>query len=138
VVLVAGTAGCVTPARNDPQYRGKAVAAVQAASSSVATGLLVVQQDRQKKVLGPYADEVVTASETSMGSISESFGSVQPPDPQADRVRDTVTDVLSKAQDALAHTRIAIRRSDQAGLAGSEAELRSVAKALDKAEQDLG
>jgi hypothetical protein len=136
-VLVVATAGCVSPARSEPSYRGKATSAVQAAASAVATGLLVVQQDRQKKVLGTYADEVVSAAETSIGSISASFGSVQPPDQQSDAVRDSVTDVISTAQNALGHARIAVRRSDRPALAASEAELRSVAKALDQAEKEL-
>ncbi len=137
VALVAATAGCVSPARDDPSYRGKASSAVQAASSAVATGLLVVHQDRNKRVLGTYADEVVSAAETATGSISESFGSVQPPDPDADAIRDAVGDAISKAEDALGHARIAVRRSDAKALADSEDELRAVAKTLDEAEKDL-
>jgi hypothetical protein len=138
VAVAALLAGCVSPARDDPSYRGKATSALQAAASDVATGLLVVQQDRQKKVLTTYADETVSASETSIGSISQSFGSVQPPDQGSDGIRDAVTGVISKAQDALSHARIAVRRSNPKALAASEAELRDVAKALDTAEQDLG
>jgi hypothetical protein len=138
VPLVASIAGCVTPARNEPQFKDKATSAVQAASADVATGLLVLQQDQEKKVFRTYADEVVTASETSMGSISASFASVQPPDKQSGDVRDTVTGVLSTAEDALAHARIAVRRGDHGALAKSERELRSVADELDKIEKDLG
>jgi hypothetical protein len=139
-VLLLGMAvtGCVTPARNAPQYREKAVAAVQAASAGVATGVLVVRQDRAEKILQTYADEVVTAAETSIGPISASFGSVQPPDKRSDHIRDTVTGVLSKAEDALAHARIAVRRSDPAALASAEGELHSVADELDQLEEELG
>jgi len=80
LLLVLTAAGCVTPARNQPQYRDKATAALQAGASNVATGLLAVRQDRQHQNLPTFADEVVSAAETSMGSISASFGSVQPPD----------------------------------------------------------
>jgi hypothetical protein len=135
--LLTSAAGCVTPARNEPQYRDKATSAVQAASAEIATGLLALRQDRAKKILTTYADEVVTAAETSMGSISASFGSVQPPDQQSDSVRDTVTGVLSRAEDALAHARVAVRRSQSAALAESEQELRSVADELERTELDL-
>jgi hypothetical protein len=137
VLLLACTAACVTPARNDPQYVSKAIAALQAATSNVQTGLLVVRQDRAGKALGPYADEVVTASETALGSISTSFTSVQPPDQHADDVRDSVSDVLSQAEDALGHARIAVRRADKGALADSEQELHSVAEKLDTAEENL-
>jgi hypothetical protein len=137
MALLTSAAGCVTPARNEPQYRDKATSAVQAASAEIATGLLALQQDRARKILTTYADEVVTAAETSMGSISASFGSVQPPDQQSDPVRDTVTGVLSRAEDALAQARIAVRRSQPAALAESEQELRSVADELERTEKDL-
>jgi hypothetical protein len=131
------TAGCVTPARNEPQYSAKAVAAVQAAASEVATGLLVVGEDRHGKVLRPYADRVVSGSENALGSIGQSFGSVQPPNHRSDAIRDAVSRVLSDAQDALGHARIAVRRSDRAGLDASDRELRSVAAELRSAEQKL-
>lgn len=138
VALVAASAGCVSPARSEASYQGKAMSAVRSAAANVATGLLVVQQDRAKKVFSAYADDVVSASETSMGSITESFGSVQPPDRRSDGIRDSVTDVLSKAQDALSHARIAVRRSDGRALAESEDELKAVAQALDTTERELG
>jgi hypothetical protein len=52
-------------------------------------------------------------------------------------VRDTVTGVLSRAEDALAHARVAVRRSQPAALAESEQELRSVADELERTELDL-
>jgi ABC-type uncharacterized transport system auxiliary subunit len=137
VALTASTAGCVTPARNEPQYEAKARAAVQAATGEVATGMLVVLQDRQGKVFRSYADEVVTGSENAVGSVSQTFGSVQPPDRASDEIRDAVTQVLSSAQDALAHARIAVRRSDLPALDSSLNELLSAKTALDSAQAKL-
>jgi|tagenome__1003787_1003787.scaffolds.fasta_scaffold20790103_2 hypothetical protein len=136
VTVATAVSGCVTPARNQTQYRGKASAALQAAGSNVATGLLAVRQDREDKVLPTYADEVVSAAETSMGSVSASFGSVQPPDAASAALRDTVGDALTAAEDALGHARIAVRSGRSAALAASEQELRSAQQALDKLEQE--
>ena len=128
--LAGCLAGCVTPARNDAQYRAKALAAVEAASSEVATARLTVTQRLDRRVTGPYADEVVTANETALGSVQNAFGAVQPPGPASDGTHDAVTDVLSAAADAVTHARIAVRRGDDAGLREAAGELGSAAREL--------
>jgi hypothetical protein len=135
--LVAGVTGCVSPALNGGQYAGKATLAVEAASSEVATGALVVEDDLAGKVLETYADRVVTSSESTMGSITAAFGSVQPPSPADDALRDAVLEALSDGEDALAHARIAVRRSDDTALAAALAELRASQKALEQLEEQL-
>ena len=129
--------GCVTPARNDPQYRAKASAALQATASELGTTLLIVRQVQDGKALKPYADAVVTASETSMGGVINSFGSVQPPDPGVDAVRDGVSGVLSSASDAIAHARIAVRRPGTAQLAAVTDELVAAEHEVDRATEQL-
>src|SRR3954468_1132202 len=128
--------GCVTPATGSDSYRDKAVTSVRAASSEVATSRLTVQLLRVHRIMRPYADETITASETALGSISTAFGSVQPP-PEDDRVRSAVADVLSAAEDAVAAARIAARRSDPVGLAKATHDLRTVADDLTAAEKSL-
>ncbi len=130
--LLAGLlAGCVSPARDEPQYRLKAVTALEAAASAVATGLLAVQQQQQGKIFSAYADEVITGNENTAGSISSGFGNVQPPDHTSDEVRNGVMAQLSAAQDALADARIAVRRKDRHSVRTAAGELRSAAAGLE-------
>jgi hypothetical protein len=130
VLLAMVISGCVTPARDNPQYRAKALATVQAASSEVATARLATGQLLRKRSFGTYADEVVTGDENALGSISAAFTAVQPPSRDADSVQDAVTGALSDAQDAVTQARVAIRRSDRAGMASAVRALGSVADDL--------
>ena len=135
--LALTLAGCVSPARDDEQYDAKAVAAVEAASSEVATVHLVVSQRAARKVTSPYADEVVTASETALDSIEGAFGAVQPPSTGADHTYDEVSQVLGSARDAVTHTRFAVRRDDGGSYPALLEELRSAADDLATLEERL-
>ena len=137
-LLVAGQllAGCVTPATGADSYHDKASTTVGAAASEVATAQLTVRLVRRDRIQKPYADETVTASETALGSIGNAFGSVQPPTGD-DRLRDEVTTLVSDAEDAVAHARIAVRRGDSSDLADAARELSRSAHQLAKAQQAL-
>jgi len=129
--------GCVTPATGSDSYHDKAVTSVRAAQSEVATAALTVRLMRHGRILQPYADETVTASETATGAIAATFASVQPPAGD-DRLRDDVGSLLSDAQDAVGHARIAVRRADPGALRRVAAELASVTKDLTRADRSLG
>ena len=129
-LLAVVMSGCVTPARDNPQYRAKALATVQAASSEVATAQLATGQLLRNRSFGTYADEVVTGDEDALGSISNAFTAVQPPSHAADAIQDAVSGVLSDAEDAVTQARVAIRRSDRAGMASALRSLGSVADDL--------
>jgi hypothetical protein len=129
-------AGCVTPATGHDSYSDKAVTSVRAATSEVQTARLVLQLLSRHRILTPYADETLTANEEAVGSISTAFGSVQPPRGDDD-LRDSITTLLSDAEDAVAHARIAARRSDPAGTGAAAEELRGVAGDLARAEERL-
>jgi hypothetical protein len=135
-VVAVCLGGCVTPATGSDSYRDKAVTSVRAATSEVATTRLTIALLRHHRIMRPYADETITASETALGSISSTFGSVQPP-PEDDGVRSDVSDVLSAAEDAVAGARIAARRSDREGLVTAAHDLRTVADDLAAAERSL-
>ncbi len=129
-------AGCVTPATGRDSYSDKAVTSVRAATSEVQTSRLVLQLLSRHRILTPYADETLTANEEAVGSISATFGSVQPPRGD-DGLRDAVAALLSDAEDAVGHARIAARRSDPAGTGDAAKELRRVARDLARAEERL-
>jgi hypothetical protein len=128
--------GCVTPATGHDSYSDKAVTSVRAATSEVQTARLVLQLLSRHRILSPYADETLTANEEAVGSISATFRSVQPPS-GGDELRDAVSALLSDAEDAVGHARIAARRSDPAGAGDAAQELRQVARDLARAEERL-
>jgi hypothetical protein len=129
-------AGCVTPATGRDSYSDKAVTSVRAATSEVQTARLVLQLLSRHRILEPYADETLTANEEAVGSISATFGSVQPPRGD-DALRDAVAALLSDAEDAVGHALIAARRSSRTGAGDAAEELRTVARDLARAEQRL-
>jgi hypothetical protein len=137
LLLVVTICGCVTPARDNPQYRAKALATVKAASSEVATAQLATSQLLRERSFGTYADEVVTADEDALSSIGNAFTAVQPPSHAADSVQDAVSGVLSDAEDAVTEARVAIRRSDRPGMATALRALGSVADDLSGLQERL-
>jgi outer membrane murein-binding lipoprotein Lpp len=136
VVAMVLLTGCVSPALGNGSYRGKGQAAVQAALSEVETASLVVEQMRRDRIPKAYADETVSASEQAMGSIVDSFGSVQPP-PASDQVHDEVSGLLDEADSAVSAARIATRRVDRAQLGELQERLHQIAERLRDAEGRL-
>jgi hypothetical protein len=130
--------GCVGPARNSDNYHGDASAAIGSGLSEALTAHLVIGQWLDRHATGEYADVVLTDSETALGPIQDSFGSRQPDSPRDDDLRDTVLQILSDEQDALAHARIAVRRSDVAGLRQADTEITDAIDNLTKAKGSLG
>lgn len=106
-----GLSGCVSPALGNDSYRGKGQQAVGAALSEVATAQLVLEQVLKDRLPKAYADETVSANEDALGSISDSFGAVQPP-PESDQVQEDVSGLLDEAASAVTEARIAVRRGD--------------------------
>jgi hypothetical protein len=139
LLIVCGLvlSGCVTPATGNDSYRGKAFLSVQAATSEVATTRITVDAYLRHRVFTTTADETITANEKALGSISGAFDSVQPP-PGSDAVRDSVSQQLSDAEDAVSAARIALRRSDKKDLLKSLAGLAKVLDDLDATEKRLG
>jgi outer membrane murein-binding lipoprotein Lpp len=137
-LVVAGLllAGCVTPATGAESYHDKASTSVRAAASEVATAQLTVRLLRRNRIQKAYADETVTANETALGSIGNAFGSVQPPAGD-DQLRDDVSNLVSDAEDAAAHARIAVRRGAPSDLAVAAKELTKSAADLSKAQKAL-
>jgi hypothetical protein len=129
-------AGCVTPATGAVDYRAKARMSVEAAISEVQTARITLQTLQGERIFGTTADETVTANETALGSISDAFGSVQPP-AEGDTVHDQVTKLLSDSEDAVTAARIATRRGDVAGIRDALAQVMSVTKRLQAAEKKL-
>jgi hypothetical protein len=136
LVLSLALGGCVSPAFGPDSYRGKAEQAVGAAISEVGTAQLVVEQVLGGRLPKAYADEVVSASEDALDSISASLGSVQPPT-ESDEIRDEALELIGDAEEAVADARIAVRRGDTTALEGLAEQLRQLGEDLTALEERL-
>ncbi|WP_062433163.1 hypothetical protein [Herbidospora daliensis] len=88
-------AGCASPAWNDADYGKKAGATAEAAASSVALVRLAVEHEA--RLTRPYLQTLLTETVTALGSVDSQFGAVQPPSPEAARVRAEITELTSEA-----------------------------------------
>ncbi|MGO4341775.1 hypothetical protein [Pedococcus sp. 2YAF34] len=135
VVLLSG---CIAPALDSGAFEQNAKSALESASSETSTVRLAVDGLLAGKSTGAYADTVVTDSENAMGGVETSFGVVDPPSRRQDQLRDQVLTLLGNADDALAHTRIALRRNDRSGLKAALGELDASTSELARARKALG
>jgi hypothetical protein len=129
--------GCIAPALDQGAFEQNAKSALESTISETSTAQMAVDALRSGKVTNAYADTVVTDSENAMGGIETSFGVVDPPTPAQDGLRDQVLTLLGDADDALAHARIAIRRSDGSSLADARRELETASARLESARAAL-
>jgi hypothetical protein len=114
VFMLAAT-GCynpVGPARTFDDYEHKAKDTAESTLSSVETARLAARVGTDGDAFGPYVSVVLSESETGAAHAASVFGSVQPPDAHADRLRARLTRMLNQADDHLSRLRIAARRGD--------------------------
>lgn len=130
--------GCVVPAPDAGAFRANAEAALASAVSEARTGSLVLQARLDGKVTNAYADTVVTGNESAIGPIEASFGNVDPPGADEDRLRTEVMGLLGDTADAFASARISVRRDDVTQMRAAAAELAELADQMDEAKDGLG
>lgn len=134
LALLAVAAGCahpVGPARTYGTYEGKATTTAASARSQVETVRLTAKAAADGNAFGPYVGVVVSDAEESLDGLSGTFGSVQPPDERADRLRDELDQLLSDALDHVTDVRIAARRGELRTLDDTAAALAGDAEHLD-------
>jgi hypothetical protein len=113
---VIGTlTGCSTPEGSVEGYRGEAAITVQAAVSEVETTRLALVVLIRGGLFGTSADDTITTSEQALAGMAGTFAGLQPPS-GADELRQTTTEVLGQAQDAITSARVATRRHGGEGL----------------------
>jgi hypothetical protein len=134
VLLVAG---CVAPSTDSGAFRANAVAALASAVGEARTAALALDARADDQATNPYADTVVTDSESAMGPIQDSFGNVDPPEPEDDALRDRVVEVLGDTADACAKARIAVRRDDPAAMRTAAGDLRELADRMEALGESL-
>ena len=136
-MAVLALGGCVVPAPDSGAFEANAEAALSSAISEARTGSLVLRTRAQGKVTNAYADTVVTAGESAIGPIEDSFGNVDPPVAGQDDPRNDVMDLLGDTADAFATARLAVRRDDVGQMRASARELAELADRMDDAKEGL-
>jgi hypothetical protein len=122
-VLAACVPHPVGPARTFAKYEGKAVTTAESALSAVETARLTAEAASKGNSFGPYTASVIADSEAAATGVQGTFGSIQPPGPEADKLRSELDQLLSDAASHLTDLRVAARR-------GRLAELSAVAAPL--------
>jgi len=80
--------------------------------SAVESALLTVEVASDGRAPGPYVSLRLSESEETAASVETSFGAVQPPDPDLDRLRTETLKVIGDAADVLEELRIAAYRNE--------------------------
>jgi len=130
VLAVLLLVGCASPSFSYRDYERKAAHTADEAASVLQVATLTVEAAERQRAPRPYLNVLLTDAETTLGDIHDTFDSVQPPEPAADRLRAEVGDALTEAGEVLAALRIAVRR-------GHLAELPQVAEPLTQIHQEL-
>jgi hypothetical protein len=136
-VVAVVLAGCVAPPRDDSAFRGDAQSALESATSDTRTAGLALRHWLAGDLTKPYADVVVTDAEGALGPVADVFAGLDPPTPDADKLREQVLELLDDAQSATEDGRIALRRSDEAGVRSAVAELDRIGTSLESAGEAL-
>jgi len=106
--------------------------------SAVETARLGVDGVGRSRTTGPYASVLLGHAEEQASSVQSTFDSVQPPNRDADRLRDEVDGLLTQAVSVLGDVRIAARRGDNAGVTAQAAALADISQRLRDLEDRLG
>jgi hypothetical protein len=128
ILLLLGA--CTGPVRSANVYESKAGETAAVVASAVETAGLAVEAAREDKASGRYVTQVLVEAEEDAGSAQGVFGGIQPPDRQADELRDQLEELLTEATGTLAELRIAARRGELAELPELAAPLTEVAEQL--------
>ena len=125
-------AGCVTPAPTTSAYESKAGMTAQAAVSEGSTALVATDAYLHDRMGSSYLETLLTESEDSLGSVQDTFDSIQPPATEgADALRNTLDPLLDEAGSAVTELRIAARRGRSDDLRAAADDLSVVVHQLD-------
>jgi hypothetical protein len=104
----------------------------KAAVSEINTALVATDAYLQGRMGSAYLETLLSESEDSLGSVHDTFDSVQPPATAgADALRGTLDPLLDDAGAAVTELRIAARRDRSADLRTTAGDLSNVVDQLD-------
>jgi hypothetical protein len=131
--------GCVAPAPDDASYESKAGMTAQAALSAARTAVLSTHSFSDGGLPGTYLEPVLEDAEQTLGSVRDTFDSVQPPATSAaDDLRGALDPLLESASSDVTDLRIAARRGRSGDLASAADDLSGVADRLEAFGQEHG
>ncbi|MBB6118907.1 hypothetical protein [Nocardiopsis algeriensis] len=137
VALVLCATGCTAPALTEGAYRSDALQSATELLSAVRTGVLAAELAEDGKAFTPYLDVTATDAEDTARSVSDTFGTLQPPSPGLDGLRRRITALGDDAVGGLSDLRVAVRRGDRAGTQEAARALRDTARGLADVEESL-
>lgn len=130
-MLAVVVAACVGPARSESDYRADIGNTATMAVSFIRSAQLTVDAVERGKAAAPYVGRRLTEDENGLGSVITSFGSVQPPSPDLDRLRAEVLALLNEAHSVVGELRIAAFRDHHD-------RMPSIGRPLDRLADELG
>jgi hypothetical protein len=143
VLLVLGLAAACTPhpvgpARTFDDYERKAGTTAESALSAVQTVRLTAETASAGDAFGPYSSIVISDQEDAIAGVQGTFGSIQPPNTDADALRDELDQILGDALTHVTEVRIAVRRGQLEQLADVAAPLAGDVESLERFIEDHG
>jgi hypothetical protein len=129
-IVVLAITGCAPTARTAGPYVAKAVKTAQAVHSALGSDLLLLDAVGSNHTTAAYVSVATSDAEDDASTAASTFLSIQPPDENAQQLRDQLSDLLDRANADLGAARIAGRRGDRDGLLAIRGDLADVDQQL--------
>lgn len=126
LLLIAGLAGCVSPAFDAAGYRGKVRHSAQSMVGVVGTAMLAGRLELDGRLTEAVRDTVISNAENDSQSVLSAFETVQPPDHAMIALRGKADTVFQQAASDITDLRIATRAGNRAATRDSLASLRQI------------
>jgi hypothetical protein len=122
----------VGPARTLKSYDAKATTTAASAASAVATVRLAAETSARRNAYGPYLSQLISEQEDGLNGLAGTFGSIQPPNGEAEDTGHQLQTILGHALDHVTAVRIAVRRGQLTDLGRVAKPLAADLKALER------
>ncbi len=116
--------------RTFASYKGKATTTAEEVVSATQTVLVMSKTATKHNAFGPYTAMVIADAEDQISGLIGTFDSVQPPNRAADRLHESLDDLMADALSHVQKMRIAARRGVVDGLAQLARPVRADTKKL--------
>lgn len=137
LALLAGTAGCATPALGYQDYLTKTKDTAKALVGVAHSAQLGASAWLDGRATEAFADTLVTHTEDSCGSISTTYGSRQPPDTRSLTLRKQTEPAIQQTCSTIGDLRIALRRGDRQAVRQALHELAASTRPLESLQERL-
>ncbi|MET9712365.1 hypothetical protein ACFW3Z_21295 [Nocardiopsis alba] len=136
-LLLALVCGCTGPTPTDSLYRDSAEQSVTELLSTAGTGVMLAEIHLGDRAFSPYTESTIENAEDAARSVSDTFGTRQPPSAETQSLRSELNPLVDTTVNALADLRIALREDDDAAVEKAARTLRSVSLDLTDLQERL-